>query len=142
MFKSIGAEDLSLTGKRFEFAAKEGRFDECSTEAPAFFDALSAFNASLDDALASTEQLAKTSAVKNVVHYTPSEVKEKLLRLANDCDALKTIDVETQVKELSDLIANDRNIYDSIFDRMRGLIDDFDYDKAASVLREWAKLYE
>jgi HPt (histidine-containing phosphotransfer) domain-containing protein len=132
IFATIGAEQLSAEGKRFEFAAKEGRFDECKAGGQEFIKAVSAFDTALKSVLEASpsgmhsdgKQGKTAPQAKNHMF-----VHDRINALISSLEEANTKAVKENYAEL-----------DSIFVRLdinkvKELIDNYDYEEAAKVLQ-------
>jgi HPt (histidine-containing phosphotransfer) domain-containing protein len=131
MFATIGAENLSAEGKRFEFAAKEGRFDECQAGGQEFIDSVASFAKALNAALEQMpleipheEKSPKPSTAQNHMF-----IFDRINALVSALEEANTKAIKANYAEL-----------DSIFvrldiDKVKELIDNYDYVEAAKLLQ-------
>jgi CheY-like chemotaxis protein/HPt (histidine-containing phosphotransfer) domain-containing protein len=130
IFATIGAEELSAEGKRFEFAAKEGHFDECKAGGQDFIDAVASFAKALNAALETVRKgKPERTAKPSLVAQNHLFVHDKMNALVSALETANTKAIKTSFAEL-----------DSIFVRLdiakvEELIDNFDYEEAAELLK-------
>jgi CheY-like chemotaxis protein len=125
IFATIGHKALSEMGKALEFAAKEGRIEVCETRTAPFIAAMNDFAAKI-----STFQKVSDTASDNVEKVLGSipEVKEKIAALISACGTSKSKLIKSALSELTQ-ICDHKDI-----DKIRNLIEDYEYAEAAKIL--------
>ncbi|MDR3302684.1 MAG: response regulator [Spirochaetaceae bacterium] len=129
IFATIGHKALSAMGKELEFAAKEGRIADCESQAAPFIAAIQDFTARL----AQFHQHEAPTESANIADADPLIVREKTAALISACEASNGQLIKSAFSELAQ-VCNHQSI-----EKIRDLIDDYDYDEAAKLLRELAE---
>ncbi|MDR3302686.1 MAG: response regulator [Spirochaetaceae bacterium] len=128
IFATIGHKALSCQGKELEFAAKEGRFAVCETQAAPFIAAMEEFSAKLADFQKDeAPPPAAVGAAPPPVAELPL-VREKIAALISACEASKSALIKSIFAELAQ--ASNHASIGMIHD----LIEDYEYDEAAKLL--------
>jgi signal transduction histidine kinase/CheY-like chemotaxis protein len=114
IFATIGAYNLSADGKKYEFAAKEGRFEECKTGGSAFIDAMEKFIGALKSAIDTDKpSKAETPPSGGVEGGKPSSgnIKETIQSLIVACEEGRSKDMKRLLSKLQSLIPTEADKY-------------------------------
>jgi CheY-like chemotaxis protein len=129
MFATIGASDLSDAGKRLEFAVKEGRIDECVKDGPLFLESIVRFEGALDAEFKSREQKGSADTQKKVSLDSFFMIKDCLGALFSALEASDSRAVRKCFAELDKIFVR------LDIGRLEELIDDYDYEQAAGMVK-------
>jgi HPt (histidine-containing phosphotransfer) domain-containing protein len=130
VFATIGARNLSDEGKRFEFAAKEGRFDECKDEGQSFINAVSAFGIVLKSVLDASPSGMQSDQGKTAPQaQNHMFVHDRIAALISALEEANTKAVKANYGELNRIFVR------LDIDNVKELIDNYDYEEAAKLLQ-------
>jgi HPt (histidine-containing phosphotransfer) domain-containing protein len=131
---TIGAETLSASAKELELAAKEERFDDCKNKGPAFISALTEFENTLSDVVKSeTASFHNTATQEKPSTDTHFLVNDRMGALAEALDGGNKKIIRQRLAELSEIFIR----LDIV--KVEELIDNYDYEEAAELLRSARK---
>jgi hypothetical protein len=143
MFASIGEGYLSTQGKRFEMSAKEGNMGKDLVDAVMFTEEVDFFGDKLAAAM-KRKQKGKDETTRTEETGKAGEKfsLEDLRRKWNDLiDACESADTEAIDGGLADLRQRWRGVFaEAALEKIGGMIEDMDYDKAAEALRTLAAM--
>jgi HPt (histidine-containing phosphotransfer) domain-containing protein len=121
IFATIGHKTLSEMGKELEFAAKEGRIEVCETRTAPFIAAMNDFATKLSAFQKEPDDVKKAAG-------SIPEIKEKIAALISACETSKSKLIKSALSELAQICVH------KDIDKIRDLIEDYEYAEAAKIL--------